>query len=71
VKGEVGVICLIFDILAVAVVFAFFWLWRYYHQKVLAGKAKGEAAMAVDYTREHPNQAFAAAGVAAERASGA
>jgi hypothetical protein len=67
----VGVIGVIFAILAVpmavAMLFAFRWLWRYYRQKGLAGKAKEEAAgMAVDYAKEHPDQAVAVARVAAD-----
>lgn len=75
-KPVAGVVCLIFIVLgvvcAVGMVLAFFWLWRYYRQNGLAGKAKEEAAgLAIDYAREHPDQAAAVAGAAAGKASGA
>lgn len=75
-KVGLGVIGLIFVIIAIAMglamAFGFIWLWRYYRQNGLAGKAKEEAAgMAVDYAREHPDQAAAVAGAAAGGLSGA
>lgn len=69
-NAGVGTIALIFCIGACAaaalMVWAFIWLWRYYRANGIAAKAAQEGAqMAVEYAREHPDQARDAMGFAA------
>jgi hypothetical protein len=69
----VGVIALIFCIVGCAIaalmVWVFIWLIRYWRVNGLASKAAEEGAMmAVDYAKEHPDQACEIVGVAATHA---